>query len=513
MPRRSPPPRWMWWPTRTRWGRCCTTCSPGPTPRRAAATTGSCAPSWPRCARSSGIDFSQYKRGHDPAPAAAAPGGHRHAAAWREYRAYLERQPEELRSPDQRLPDQGHRVLPRRRSVRLSARRRCCPRWSRAGRGSTGTSCGCGARAAPPARRPTRWPCWWPRRWATSWTRGRVRIFATDLDREAIDFARRGVYPAARAGGGAARAAWRATALAQDGSLRGDQGGARPAGLRRARPGAAAAVPAHRPVPVPQRADLLHPRAAAARAGGVRLCAARRRLPGPGQGGDDRPAARPISPPVDAALRVYRRQGRRDAAAARRAREPLDPVRARAGPRRARRGAAGAGPACGGEAPGRRSGADRGEELLLRLPVGVAVVDRRYDILRINNAARRLLGIHGEALGEDLVHLARGVPAQELRAAIDAALAGEEAHAGGDAEHGRGAGRDALPAGRCQPATPAPQTGDGAGAAAWSPMSTDDCPDAAGQATRPRRRRGAPRRIRGRGRGAPTGSCWRRTRS
>ena len=59
---------------------------------------------------------------------------------------------------------------------------------------------------------------------------------------------------------------------------------------------------------------------------------------------------------------------------------------------------------------------------LLGLPVAVVVVDRRYDIQLLNNAARRLLSLHGVAIGEDLIHLLRGVPAVELRAAIDAAF-------------------------------------------------------------------------------------------
>ncbi|MGH2346619.1 MAG: CheR family methyltransferase, partial [Chloroflexota bacterium] len=66
------------------------------------------------------------------------------------------------------------------------------------------------------------------------------------------------------------------------------------------------------------------------------------------------------------------------------------------------------------------------EELLLRLPVGIVVVDRKYDILRLNSEARRLLGIHMVAVGEDLVHLAERIPAAALRAAIDAAIGGEE---------------------------------------------------------------------------------------
>jgi len=65
------------------------------------------------------------------------------------------------------------------------------------------------------------------------------------------------------------------------------------------------------------------------------------------------------------------------------------------------------------------------EQLLLHLPLGVAVLDRRYDIQRINGAARRLLGIHEAALGEDLTHLVRGLTVQnqhDLREALEGAV-------------------------------------------------------------------------------------------
>lgn len=62
------------------------------------------------------------------------------------------------------------------------------------------------------------------------------------------------------------------------------------------------------------------------------------------------------------------------------------------------------------------------ENLLLHLPVGVVVVDSHYDIQSINAAARRLLGIYGSGIGADLVHLAQRVPSRALRAAIDQAL-------------------------------------------------------------------------------------------
>ncbi|WP_437694171.1 CheR family methyltransferase [Sorangium sp. So ce176] len=63
--------------------------------------------------------------------------------------------------------------------------------------------------------------------------------------------------------------------------------------------------------------------------------------------------------------------------------------------------------------------------LLSSFRVGIVLVDNRYDILEINVAARRLLGIHGTALGQDLVHLAQSVPNRKLLDAIDAAFRGE----------------------------------------------------------------------------------------
>lgn len=70
---------------------------------------------------------------------------------------------------------------------------------------------------------------------------------------------------------------------------------------------------------------------------------------------------------------------------------------------------------------------DHAETLLLHLPVGVVVVDRSYDISVINAGARRLLGIHAGALGQDLIHLAHALPSEELRNSIDRALAGDVA--------------------------------------------------------------------------------------
>jgi two-component system CheB/CheR fusion protein len=68
---------------------------------------------------------------------------------------------------------------------------------------------------------------------------------------------------------------------------------------------------------------------------------------------------------------------------------------------------------------------ERFEGLLLNLPLGVVVVDRRYDIQAINGAARRFFGIHGAGIGDDFLHLVQTMPPAPLRAAIDAALRGD----------------------------------------------------------------------------------------
>jgi two-component system CheB/CheR fusion protein len=68
---------------------------------------------------------------------------------------------------------------------------------------------------------------------------------------------------------------------------------------------------------------------------------------------------------------------------------------------------------------------ERAESILLRMPVGIVVVNQNYDIQIINGMARRLLGIHTEAIGKDLIHLVQHIPIVQLRDSIDAAFAGE----------------------------------------------------------------------------------------
>jgi two-component system CheB/CheR fusion protein len=64
--------------------------------------------------------------------------------------------------------------------------------------------------------------------------------------------------------------------------------------------------------------------------------------------------------------------------------------------------------------------------LLLNLPIGVIVVNQRYDVQEINGAARRLLAVFQSAIGEDLVHLAGNLPPRVLRPAIDQTIQTQE---------------------------------------------------------------------------------------
>jgi two-component system CheB/CheR fusion protein len=69
--------------------------------------------------------------------------------------------------------------------------------------------------------------------------------------------------------------------------------------------------------------------------------------------------------------------------------------------------------------------AQRADVILNELATGIVTVDARYDVLTINAAARRLLGIQTSGIGEDLIHGVAPSLAIELRAAIDSALTGQ----------------------------------------------------------------------------------------
>ncbi|MDP9364257.1 MAG: ATP-binding protein [Chloroflexota bacterium] len=77
------------------------------------------------------------------------------------------------------------------------------------------------------------------------------------------------------------------------------------------------------------------------------------------------------------------------------------------------------------QAPREPSAGQLATRLLDGIPLGLITTDRRYDIRTINGAARRLVNIHGAGIGEDLVHLVSPALAAPLRAALDAAFRGE----------------------------------------------------------------------------------------
>ncbi len=98
--------------------------------------------------------------------------------------------PRGVHPPLQHDPHQRHQLLPRRRGLAATSREEVLPAAParRSGRARSGS----GAPAAPPARRPTRWPWCWPRRIGVDEFRERVKIYATDVDEEALTQARHG---------------------------------------------------------------------------------------------------------------------------------------------------------------------------------------------------------------------------------------------------------------------------------------------------------------------------------
>jgi two-component system CheB/CheR fusion protein len=80
-------------------------------------------------------------------------------------------------------------------------------------------------------------------------------------------------------------------------------------------------------------------------------------------------------------------------------------------------------------APAAMDGQSSAEAILLGLGIGVVTVDSHYDVVRINTAARRVLGIHGTAFEQDFIHLADVLPSTAIRNAVDAALRGKASRA------------------------------------------------------------------------------------
>lgn len=133
--------------------------------------------------------------------------------------------------------------------------------------------------------------------------------------------------------------------------------------------------------------------------------------------------------PIDRRLRIYRRQGPRPVLPPAGLPTARDAIRTRQDPFPRSRSMIERALLQAEEATiAARFQGDRAEELVRRLPFGVAIIDCNYDLEVINGTARELLGIHGVALGQDLIHLAQGIPSSALRAGIDAVVAGEQVH-------------------------------------------------------------------------------------
>ena len=62
------------------------------------------------------------------------------------------------------------------------------------------------------------------------------------------------------------------------------------------------------------------------------------------------------------------------------------------------------------------------DSLLRALPMGVMIIDRSYHLMTANLTAQRLLGIHEVGEGQDFLHAAHGIPYEEVRTAIDTAF-------------------------------------------------------------------------------------------
>jgi len=62
------------------------------------------------------------------------------------------------------------------------------------------------------------------------------------------------------------------------------------------------------------------------------------------------------------------------------------------------------------------------ESLMRSLPIGVIIIDRSYRLITANLIAQRLLGIHEIGDGQDFLHAAHGIPYEEVRTAIDTAF-------------------------------------------------------------------------------------------
>lgn len=248
-----------------------------------------------------------------------------------------------------------------------------------------------------------------------------VRIFATDADPEAIAFARRGIYPASALKGvddatlarhfrhldGAFEVAPHIRAM----TVFGEHDLAQRAPFPRIDLVLCRNVLIYFTPELQRRALQLF--AFSLRDGGYLVL-------GKSETGHPQPTAFVVEDP---GLRIFRRSG--DRVLIPPGRLGGIPAVAQARPAPGRRTPAPEAPDATADQREPRRPSERAEAILLRLPVGVCVVDASYDTVFVNTAARSLLGIHGAAIGQDFVHQARALESGPLRRSIDAALAGE----------------------------------------------------------------------------------------
>jgi len=248
-----------------------------------------------------------------------------------------------------------------------------------------------------------------------------VRIFGTDADPEAIAFARRGIYPASALKGvpepmlarhfrhldGAFEVAPHIRAM----TVFGEHDLAQRAPFPRIDLVLCRNVLIYFTSELQRRA--LHLFAFSLRDGGYLVL-------GKSETGHPQPTAFVVEDP---GLRIFRRSGDRVLIPPGR----LGGLPATAPPRPlpGRRAATPEAPTATAVEREHRRPSERADAILLRLPVGVCVVDASYDTVFVNTAARALVGIHGSAIGQDFVHQARALDSAALRQSIDRALAGD----------------------------------------------------------------------------------------
>jgi two-component system CheB/CheR fusion protein len=257
-----------------------------------------------------------------------------------------------------------------------------------------------------------------------------IRIFATDIDADAIAFARRGIYPAATLAALSPEYVLRYFTPAEDGfavtkRIRGLViFGEHDLGQRAPFPHIDLVL--CRNVLIYFTTELqrhtLQVFAFSLREGGY-LVLGTAETPSP---------AKNLFVPVQARLRIYRRHGERVLVPPVRMREVVLPVGEAVGaPAEPQPGAPAARPQeqrphsevrPRPEAVPMRAGRDNLTSFLLTLQDGIVIVDRDYDVHEINNAAVQLLGIYRPAIGTDLLHLVQNVPVESLRSALETAF-------------------------------------------------------------------------------------------